>query len=294
MKKSLIYGIICILLWSVMAPVIKVVVTGLPNLEALSLSSLVAFLFLLAYNAVKGKLPLLKTYRPCQLLTIAGLGAIGIFLYNVLYYYGLHELTVQEACIINYLWPIMTVTFSVLLLKERMTLPKAAAMLCSFAGVVILSLGGGLAGEGNRLAGMLCCFCAATLYGLFSVLNKKLDYEQNLSMMIFWLVSAVGSAALGLGTEEWIPLSGLQWAGIFWLGLTANAISYLLWALALKGVENTAVIANLAFLTPLLSMVFSAVFLKEEIRLRAVIALVFIVGGILLQNLWARRRERGA
>ena len=43
----------------------------------------------------------------------------------------------------------------------------------------------------------------------------------------------------------------------------------------------------LAYLTPFLSLVVSAVFLKEAIELCAFVALDFIVGGILLQGAWA-------
>ena len=63
-----------------------------------------------------------------------------------------------------------------------------------------------------------------------------------------------------------------------------DAVAYLLWALALKGVGNTAKIANLAYLTPFLSLVISAIVIGEKIRFQAVIALVFIIGGILLQS----------
>ena len=37
---------------------------------------------------------------------MAGLGFVGLFLYSALYYYGLMQLSSQEACIVNYLWPI--------------------------------------------------------------------------------------------------------------------------------------------------------------------------------------------
>ena len=53
------------------------------------------------------------------------------------------------------------------------------------------------------------------------------------------------------------------------------------------GSENTAKIANLAYLTPFLSLVVSAVFLDEKIQLRALIALFFIIGGIFLQNIFS-------
>ena len=100
------------------------------------------------------------------------------------------------------------------------------------------------------------------------------------------------STPLGLITEEWKPIAGVQWLGMIWLGVVINAVAYLLWALALKDVENTAKIANLAYLTPFLSLIISAVVLKEQITLRAVVALLFIIGGILLQSFCNRAKTK--
>ena len=80
-------------------------------------------------------------------------------------------------------------------------------------------------------------------------------------------------------------MHGLSWLGLVWIGVFLNAIAYLLWALAINGSDSTASIANLAYLVPLLSMVLSILFLHEPLRLRVILALVLIVGGILLQNL---------
>ena len=290
-KKSILYALITVLIWSTMAPVVKLILSEVPSLEALAVSSIMAACFLFVFNLLRGKLRRLKEYSGKQIGAMTGLGFIGIFLYSALYYAGLTQMTAQEACVVNYLWPIMIMVFSIVILKERFTPVKGIAMLCSFAGIVILSLGGGAAGEGNRLIGILCCMAAAILYGLFSVLNKKLNYDQNLAMMIFWLVCAVLSAALGLCTETWIPIAGAQWIGLIWMGLASYAIAYLLWALALREAENTSLIANLAFLVPFLSVIWCAVFLKEPLQVQAVIALVLIVGGILLQSLWGRKRN---
>ena len=111
-------------------------------------------------------------------------------------------------------------------------------------------------------------------------------------MMIFWLVTAVCSAVLGFFTEEWVLVSAPQWLGFLWLGIIINAIAYLLWALALKGSEDTSKIANLAYLVPFLSLLVSAVLLKEQIELRSVVALVFIVGGILFREFYEKIKNK--
>ena len=292
MKKNYIYAIITVFIWSTMAAVVKKILYDIPNLEALSVSSIFAFLFLLIMNLKTGVIKEIKKYSVKDYIVISGLGFLGLFLYSALYYYGLAQLTSQEACILNYLWPMMLVIFSCIILKEKLTFTKGMAMLCSFCGLIILSLGKDGYSVGNTTLGIISCILAAACYGLFSVLNKKADYNQNISMMVIWFVVAVCAMVSGLMTETWVVIEGKQWFGILWLGIVTDAVAYLLWALALKGVENTAKIANLAYLTPFLSLMVSAVFLKEKIQLRAFIALIFIIGGILLQNLYEYTRTK--
>ena len=267
-----------------MASVVKTMLFDIPNLEALSISSFFAFAFLLLINIKKGTIRKMKNYSVKDYGIMSGLGFVGLFMYSALYYYGLANLSSQEACILNYLWPIMLVVFSCIILKEKMTVMKAFAMVCSFAGIVILSFGNGSLTSGNAIFGIISCVVAAACYGLFSVLNKKFDYDQNIIMMIIWFVVGVCALVTGLFTEDWVVIKGSAWIGIIWLGVVVDAIAYLLWALALKGVENTAKIANLAYLTPFISLIISVVFLKEKINLWAFVALILIIGGILLQN----------
>ncbi len=291
-RKSYLFAVLTVAVWSTMAAVVKSLLSDIPDLEALSVSSAFAFLFLLAVNTVTGKIRTVKRYGFRQFLAMAGLGFVGLFMYSALYYRGIAVLSSQEACILNYLWPVMLVVFSVLILKEKMTWIKGLALLCSFAGVVILSGFPAADAGGDRWTGIACCLAAAACYGLFSVLNKKLGYDQNITMTVIWFTVAAASAALGLCTERWVPIEGIQWAGILWLGIAVDAIAYLLWAIALSEAGNTAVIANLAYLTPFLSIAVSAVFLNEKIQPVAVIAAVFIIGGILIQSIFGEKNKK--
>lgn len=285
MKKNYTYALITIFIWSTTAAVVKKILFDIPNLEALSVSSYFAFAFLMIINLKNGNITKMKRYSAKDYGIMCGLGFIGLFLYSALYYYGLSQLSSQEACILNYLWPMMLVIFSCIILKEKMTLMKAAAMICSFIGIIILSAGNSESSNGNIVVGMISCIVAAACYGIFSVLNKKMDYDQSISMMMNWLVVAVCAMISGMMTENWAMIRGMKWLGILWLGIVIDAIAYLLWALALKDAENTAKIANLAYVIPFLSLIFSAALLKETIEIRIFAALVFIIGGVLVQSL---------
>jgi len=291
MKKNYLYAISAVLIWSTLASVSKMMLTDLPNMQTLSVSAVFAFLFLLFINLKTGKLAKIKQYKVKDYAVMGGLGLLGLFAYSALYYYGLTKLSSQEACILNYLWPMMLVLFSCLILKEKLTKVKVLAMLCSFLGIVLLSAGNSGSRNSGAVLGMLSCIGAAVCYGLFSVLNKKVNYDQQISMMIGWLLVALASLVLGLFTEQWVMLCPVQWGGMLWLGIATNAVAYLFWALSLQGIENTAKIANLAYLTPFLSLVVSFVLLGETISLRALAALIFIVGGVLLQSLCEGKKK---
>lgn len=133
---------------------------------------------------------------------------------------------------------------------------------------------------------------AAVCYGLFSVLNKKHSLNQNVTMMWIWFTTAVCSFVLSLFFEKWQPIIGVQWLGIAWLGIVVNAVAYLLWAIALKDASDSAKIANLAYLVPFISIIISWFVLKEQITINAVFALVLIIGGILLQSVSLKKKNR--
>lgn len=282
---DLIFAMITVMIWATSAATAKLMMFSIPNLETLGVSSIFSFLFLLLLNGAAGRLKRFRTMPFRSVLRMAGLGFLGLFLYTALYYYGISQMSSQEACIVNYLWPLMVLVFSCLILRESITVRKVIAMVCSFAGIVILALGGDMEATGNRPLGILSCIAAAVCYGLFCVLNKKADMDQDLTMMIAWLTVAVCSFLTGPLLETWVPITGVQWPGLIWLGVVIDGAAYLLWAKALNRAENTARIANLAYLTPFLSLVVSAVVLKEQITGQALLALVFIIGGILIQSL---------
>ena len=291
-NKSTSHALCAVGIWSTLAPSAKLLMADLPSLETLCVGSLIAALFLLLLNVLNGKIGLLGGLPPRQLSRMAALGFLGLFAYSALYYYGIDQLSSQEACILNYLWPVMVMIFSVLILKEALTARKVIAMLLSFAGIVILT--GGMSGGKGQMHwdGILSCMAAAVCYGLFSVLNKKDQCDQGLAMMISWAVTAFCALPAGLLTEHWVWPGCTQWLGLLWVGIMASAAAYLLWALGLAESDNTARTANLAYLTPFCSVLLSALLVGERIRPSALLALAFIIGGILIQNLPGMCRER--
>lgn len=283
MKKPYLYAFVAIAFWSTTATVSKLLLHCFTTMQILAVCSVVAATFLFGVNLAKGKLPVLRTYRLRDYLITAGVGLLGTFFYNMFLVFGIDKLLASQAMIINYLWPMMAVVAGCVLLKEKMTLRKAIAVAMSFLGVVIVTSNGSLMGfTGGNLLGAVFCMLAAVSYGLFVVLNKRLPYESSVSMMLYYIVSAV-VAVTGLLVSGNLPdLGGTQSLGLLWIGLGDYAIAYVSWALAMKA-GQTAKIANLAYITPFLALVVAHFFLGDPITLWSVGGLVVIVAGIFLQ-----------
>ena len=287
-KKYYAFAGITVLMWSTSAALVKSLTAGLPSLCVLGWSSLFAVLFLLGLLAVRGQMGLFLRYGRREYGALALLGFLGMFLYSALYYFGIQRLTSQEACILNYLWPVMIVLFSSLILREPLAGRKVAALAISFSGVLVIALYGTATGGGTfsgDVPGIASCILAAVCYGLFCVLNKKLGLDQTVGMVVFWSVTCLGAFSLCMVRGELAIPALPQLGGMLWLGAAVHGVPYLLWAVALNGVTNTARIANLAYLTPVLSVLVSAAALGERLSPAYLAALALILLGIAVQNL---------
>lgn len=282
MKKAYLLACITVLCWSTMAPVCKSLMGALTDMEVLFYGCTVASIVLFLIIAFKGELNDFKSYGIKNILYRCFLGFFGFFLYSALYYHGIALLPAQVACILNYLWPIFTVCFSCIILKERFSLVKLVALLLSFGGVIVVTMNsGGSAAATSSLIGYASCIIGAALYGLFSVLNKKEGGNQLVNMFLTIGTSAVCSfvccAYVGFS-----PLYVSQIPGLLWIGVVANAIGYWMWAVALQ-MGSSASVANLAYLTPVLSLFMSHFIVDEPLYLTSFIGLGLILFGFFLQ-----------
>ena len=277
-KKQIVYAVLTVFLWATMAPAVKLMQDSVPTTEVLFLAGVFSVVF------ANGKVKEYRTFGAQNYKVVLGLGFLGFFVYEFLYYFGIAQLTASTACILNYLWPVMLVLFSCLILKEPFTTRKVLAMVASFLGVVVLSAGGNDQYGAHPVLGIVGCIVAAVSYGLFSVLNKREDLDQDLCMPIYWGVTMVSGLIAGFVEGGWTMPDLKTWLILAWLGVMANAVGYLIWAIALNDSKNSARIANFAFLVPVLSMLLSALILREQIHWNGVIALALILGGILYQS----------
>lgn len=294
MKKEYLFAGISILSWASTAAVGTLMMDSLSESALVFYTSLAATVFLLILVAVTGRLPLLRTLHLKDLFRMAALGVLGMFLMSLFFYNGLARLEAQQAYIINYLWPILIVVFSWLILRQPITARTCFALLLSFFGVIIVATEGNLANlSGVDFGGVVSCLLGACCYALFAVFNTQVKYDKFVAMLVYYASTTLVSL-LFLAVQEPIPiLSAAQWGGTIWLGMVTSGLAYTTWALAMDR-GDTAKLSNLAYLTPFLSLVYIFFLLHEPISMSSYLGLVFILSGVLLQCRSPFRRPRTA
>ncbi len=221
-------------------------------------------------------------YKIKDYLIMAGIGLPGTFFYYIFYYSGTDIMPASQAFIINYLWPIMSVLFACIILKERLTFKKIIAIIISFLGVMVI-VGAAISEfDQKTLFGALCCILGAVSYGVFTALNQKMNYNKMVTLMISYFATFVITTVMnGVNNALFIPHMG-QMAGFLWNGIFAVAIANVFWIIALQKGE-TSKVSNLAYITPFLSTVWTSIFLKEKITINLLLGLFIIIFGILIQ-----------
>ncbi len=282
MKRTYILVGIAIFFWSTMATISKLLLGSFSGIQVLCISSFFAGVFLLIKNITTHNIQKLRFYKLRDIGVMILIGLPGIFLYNIFYYFGAAIMPASQAFIINYLWPIMSVVFACILLKEKMTVRKAVAFVLSFLGVVIVTAESLGSLQVSALAGAACILFAAVCYGLFTALGQKFQYDKNISQMFTYFTTFVITAIMSVVGRETLQVGVLELLGFAWNGVFVMGVATTAWTIALES-GNTAKISNFAYITPFASLIWTAIFLKEKISIFSVLGLIVIVAGILIQ-----------
>lgn len=282
MKKTYVYAGVSILLWSTLATVSKLLLSRVGSFVVLTFSAGFAALALLAVNLINGKIKRLSHYRAKDYLITLLISLPGTFLYYVFLYLGTAKMAASQAFIINYLWPVMSVVFACIILKERLTGRKCIALTLSFIGVLTVAGGELLSFNKTALFGTLLCILAAVSYGAFTALTKRYSYDEQLSMMLSFFATFVLSMLFNIIIGEKFAVGLPEILGFAWSGIAVMAIATVTWALALRS-GGTAKISNLAYITPFLSLVWTYFILHEPIDPWSIAGLALIIIGIFIQ-----------
>lgn len=217
--------------------------------------------------------------RPRSIL----LGVYGFFLYHFCLFLGLRLAPAVRANLVNYLWPLLIVVLSPMIVPgTRLQARHVAGALLGFAGTVLLVFGGssGIGSSKGDMAalGYLLALMAAVIWSTYSLLTTRLGSVPTGSISISCLVSGVLSLACHAALEPRHVPSVAEWPWLFVLGVGPMGAAFYLWSRAMKK-GDPRVIGTLAYLTPLMSTFLIAITGGGRVDGMTALAGALIVGG---------------
>lgn len=211
------------------------------------------------------------------------LGVGGLFGYHACYFIALRHAPVVEAGLINYLWPLLIVVFSALLPGERLKWQHVAGCVLALAGaVLVVTKGQGFSFDAAYLPGYTAALIAAVIWGVYSVLSRRLPHVPSDTITGFCLVTAILAAAVHFAIEPTVwPAGGWQWAAVVGLGLGPVGLAFYVWDVGVKH-GDIQVLGAASYSAPLLSTALLVLTGYAAYSNAILIACVLITAGAVL------------
>ena len=274
------------LFWSGVFPAVNIVLQSMGLFASVFLRFWLASLILMGLLLWRdARLPRLS---PRESVLVAGLGLLGITVYNCLFTYGLSLVEASRAALIVPTNPAFTALFAALLLKEPLGRTRAAGILLSVLGALWV-LGRGSFQTLAHLdmgAGELVLVACIFMWSAYTLLGRiALSSLSPLALTAY--VMAFGS--LPLAIPAWLehaPLADVTWQGWAALGYLTVFGTVLPFLWFYEGVKalGAARAAQFINLVPPLALVEAIYILGEPFQPALVVVAGLVVAGLYLTN----------
>ena len=274
-----------LLMWASLAAGSKTALQAIDVHQYMFFTCLIAFVtFVLLVMLNKDARDDIKNIRKSDTLLLIICGIL-VYLYYFLYNSALSIIDATEASIINYTFPILIVVFDTIINRTRFTALKAVSLIIGLFGTIIIITGGNiLAFRLSDPAGALLAFGAACSWALFSVLGRRPKGNLLLRNAIYMAICFVLATLEILTLSQFILPAPSTMLLIFWIGSFVMAISTYIW-FKIFNILSVSLVANIAFITPFLTLCLIAIFLDETMTLAHVAGLAFILTAIAVQKI---------
>lgn len=294
-RKAYLFALMAVVFWSTMSSAFKITLRHIPFDQMLFWASLFGVITLLIINQVSSKRIKIHELTSANWISSAIMGLFNPFLYYLVLFKAYELLEAQIAGTLNYAWPVVLVLFSIPFLKQKISVMSIVAILISFVGVAIISL------QGNyrdlkiiNPLGVILAVASAFIWAAYWIMNMR-DPREETGKIMLNLAFGVCYIFIYLLLTGGIHFpSKYALAGTVYIGLFEMSITFVIWLKALQLSENTVRVSNLIYLSPFIALFVIRMTVGEQIHLTTIAGLVFIVAGIIFQQIISNRQTKNS
>jgi drug/metabolite transporter (DMT)-like permease len=280
--RGAIYGLTAAAIWGGMYVVSDIVLKVISPFSLLTIRLIIGALVLGVILAQTVGLRLPRR----DVLRLMGVGVIGFGVSVGLQFVGTAKATAINGSVVTSASPAFILFFAWLILRERLTAIRVAAVTLASIGVLIILDLSKFDLSSQTFLGNIALAGAAVTWALYSVLVRKVSANYGTGTITFFallggLCLTIPAGALELQTERIGEITPGVILGIAYLGVVSTAVAMFLWNRAFALVEAS--VASLFFFAqPLVGVVLSNLLLQQPITRELLIGGALIGAGVLL------------
>lgn len=280
--KSVVLAGVAVLSWSTVATAFKIALRSLSVFDMILVSSITAMVIFAIMMTVEKKWVKLRELPRKTVMGAMGIGVLNPVLYYLVLFKAYDMLPAQVAQPVNYAWPIVLLILLAVFNHEAIPGRKYIGMAVSVAGVACISLGGGGIDGGVSVAGVLMALFSAVLWASYWMLNNRIgkDVDTTVSLFLGFFAGSVVLILAGCIVGIHVDSAAGLLSGIY-IGCFEMGIPFLTFGMALKLTQNPALVNQMCYLSPFLSLFLIAIVLGETIAPATYVGLLLIVGGLI-------------
>ncbi len=287
-SKSVLLASVAVVCWATVATAFKIALSHLPVFDMLFVASSTALVIFSIMMTVEKKWGSLRCIQPKTLVFAALLGVLNPVAYYLMLFRAYDLLPAQVAQPLNYAWPIMLLVLMAVFGHKRIPVKKFIGMALSIGGVVCISLGGGGLNGSVSAGGVVLALTSASLWAAYWLLNNILKDKIDTTVTLFlgFLTGTVVLAAAGCVVGFELSSQAGVLSGIY-IGCFEMGIPFIAFGMALRITRNPALINQMCYLSPFLSLFLIAAVLGERVVASTYIGLALIVVGLIYNEYFA-------
>jgi len=283
MLRGAIYGLTAAAIWGGMYVVSDIVLAIIPPFTLLTLRLVIGGVIL----ALLARLNPNTVYPDRRgLVTLLGVGIVGFGISVAAQFVGTDKSTAVNGTLITSASPAFILIFAAILLREKLTLMRIAAVVLATIGVIVIIDPANINFSSDTFFGDMALAVAALTWGLYSVLVRQVSGQFDtlvISLFAFLggMLITVPAAAIELTSRPIGEITPAVLLGVAYLGVISTAVAMWMWNRAFALVDAS--IASLFFFAqPLVGVLLSVIVLNQTITQTLAIGSVLIVIGVLL------------
>jgi drug/metabolite transporter (DMT)-like permease len=303
-NKSILLAIVAVLSWSTVATAFKKSLENLSPYGMLLIASITSLLIFIVAITVQRKWGQISSLSKRTWGYFALLGLLNPVAYYLVLFKSYDLLPAQVAQPVNYFWPILLLILLAIFTKQAIPVKKYIGMFISLGGLILISTGGKQSDSMEiPVFGLVLGLMSALLWASYWMVNNKNKNKADATTACFMsflfgsIYLTLGAPLIGIegllakATTDFTPdpLNGIL-SGMY-VGAFEMGIPFICFGLAMRKTNNPALINQLCYLSPFLSLFFVSTILGETIVPSTYIGLTLIVLGIVFNEYFVKKKK---